>query len=61
MSNKENESLLSVQLMGVQSHLNKFINKIDSYNSRNYILENVSIEACYKKWDNLLKSKFNFS
>tara|TARA_Y100000389_G_scaffold129237_1_gene126692 strand:+ start:641 stop:1519 length:879 start_codon:yes stop_codon:yes gene_type:complete len=45
----------------LEETFNKFINKIDSYNPRNYILENVSIEACYKKWDNLLKSKFNFS
>jgi hypothetical protein len=29
MSNKENESLLSTQLSGLQSHLNKFINRIE--------------------------------
>ena len=29
MSNKENESLLSAQLSGLQSHLNKFINRIE--------------------------------
>jgi len=29
MSNKENESLLATQLSGLQSHLNKFINRIE--------------------------------
>ena len=29
MLNKENESLLSTQLSGLQSHLNKFINRIE--------------------------------
>jgi len=29
MSNKENESLLSTQLSGLQCHLNKFINRIE--------------------------------
>jgi len=29
MSSKENESLLSTQLSGLQSHLNKFINRIE--------------------------------
>ena len=29
MSNKENESLLSTQLSGLQSHLNKFVNRIE--------------------------------
>ena len=29
MNDKENESLLSIQLSGLQSHLNKFINRIE--------------------------------
>lgn len=29
MTDKENESLLSIQLSGLQSHLNKFINRIE--------------------------------
>lgn len=40
----------------LEKTFDKFIGKIDTYKSREYVLENVSMEACYKKWDNLLTS-----
>ena len=40
----------------LEETFNKFISKIDTYKPREYILENVGMEACYKKWNDLLNN-----
>lgn len=38
---------------------NKFINNLDKYRPREYILENVGMEVCYKKWNELIEFMLN--
>jgi hypothetical protein len=38
------------------SVFDKFINNLDTYKPREYIIENVNMDTCYKKWDKLINS-----
>ena len=43
----------------LENTFNKFIKNIDNYNSRKFILENLSMDKCVEKWNSLLYEIYN--
>lgn len=44
------------QKVELEETFNKFINNLDNYKPREFIMENLSMEKCYEKWDKLVGS-----
>lgn len=43
----------------LEETFNLFISNLDNFKPREYVLENLSYQACKEKWDNLIKSLIN--